>query len=137
VLLIAAGVSLGFLLFTFPGHVAGGLHLRIIVVDSPNKTSQILNVLDRGEDFATIARQNSSDPSANKGGDLGTMQIEDGPPSLQAILEKNWKIEMTGIYPLAFCVDMQRHRTPLGASSLSSGLRSVVVSQYCAEFDDS
>jgi tetratricopeptide (TPR) repeat protein len=51
--------------------------LRIIVVDSPDKASQILAALNRGEDFATLARQNSSDPSADEAGDLGAMRAED------------------------------------------------------------
>jgi hypothetical protein len=41
VLLVAVGVSLALLAFICLSHAAGGLHLRIIVVDSPDKASQI------------------------------------------------------------------------------------------------
>jgi tetratricopeptide (TPR) repeat protein len=62
---------------TSPANAAGRLHLRIIVVDSSEQALHILAALHRGDDFATLAKQNSSDPSADSGGDLGTMKSED------------------------------------------------------------
>src|SRR5438270_8765351 len=45
--------------------------VQIIVVDSRAQAEQILKRLQAGEDFATVARQESIDPSAANGGALG------------------------------------------------------------------
>src|SRR5438270_7221016 len=45
--------------------------IRIIVVDSQSEAEQILKLLKAGEDFATLAREKSIDPSAADGGSLG------------------------------------------------------------------
>ena len=74
--MVAAALSLAFLAFATPDS-ASSPHLRIIVVDSPDRAIQILAALKRGEDFAALARQNSSDPSADEGGDLGAIRAED------------------------------------------------------------
>ena len=87
-LLIATALSVTFLTFSSAGHAAGGLHLRIIVVDSQQTAIQILAALDRGEDFATLAKQNSSDPSADEGGELGTVRAEDLRAELRDALQQ-------------------------------------------------
>jgi hypothetical protein len=44
---------------------------------------------------------------------------------------------MTALRSLAFCIDMPRHGTALRSGALlSSGVQSVVFSQYCAEICD-
>ena len=45
--------------------------IRIIVVDSQPEAEQILKQLQAGEDFATLAREKSIDPSSGNGGSLG------------------------------------------------------------------
>jgi len=45
--------------------------MRIIVVSSQTEAEQILDRLRKGDDFATLARQKSIDPSADSGGLLG------------------------------------------------------------------
>jgi tetratricopeptide (TPR) repeat protein len=77
ILLLGIAVSMAFLAFPSSGYTASVPRVRIIVVDSPEKATQILGALNRGEDFATLARQNSSDPSADGGGDLGAIRAED------------------------------------------------------------
>lgn len=74
---VVAVLSLGFPGFHSDARAADGIHLRIIVVDSHDKAISILGALERGEDFATLTRQNSLDPSADNGGDLGVMKAED------------------------------------------------------------
>jgi hypothetical protein len=76
-LLVGIAVSMAFLAFPSLGYTASAPRVRIIVVDSPDKATRILAALKRGEDFATLARQNSSDPSADAGGDLGAIRAED------------------------------------------------------------
>ena len=76
-LLFAFALNFAFLAFTSSGYAADGRHLRIIVVDSLDKATQVLAALNAGEDFASLARQNSSDPSADEGGDVGAIKAED------------------------------------------------------------
>jgi tetratricopeptide (TPR) repeat protein len=47
------------------------LDVRIIVVDSPAKADRLLQRLKAGEDFATLARELSIDPTASDGGYMG------------------------------------------------------------------
>ena len=47
--------------------------IRIIVVDSPSEAAKILKRLQAGEDFATLAREKSIDPSSANGGSLGRL----------------------------------------------------------------
>jgi len=45
--------------------------IRIIVVETQTEAAQILERLQAGEDFATLAREKSIDPSSSNGGSLG------------------------------------------------------------------
>src|SRR5580704_4407691 len=47
------------------------VNLRIIVVDSPAKADRVTERLKSGEDFATLARELSIDPTASDGGSMG------------------------------------------------------------------
>jgi len=47
------------------------LNLQVIVVDAPGKAQQILDRLNKGEDFAGIAKSESIDPSGQQGGFIG------------------------------------------------------------------
>jgi tetratricopeptide (TPR) repeat protein len=47
------------------------IELRIIVTSSQTEAEQLLQRLEKGEDFAALARQKSIDPSASDGGSLG------------------------------------------------------------------
>ena len=44
---------------------------RHILVDSEDKARELISGLGKGADFATLAKENSSDSSAQEGGDLG------------------------------------------------------------------
>jgi peptidyl-prolyl cis-trans isomerase C len=46
-------------------------HASHILVDNEAKARELIAKLDSGADFATLAKENSSDSSANEGGDLG------------------------------------------------------------------
>jgi tetratricopeptide (TPR) repeat protein len=47
------------------------VELRIIVVSSPTDAEEILGRLKKGADFATLAKQKSTDPTAAEGGSMG------------------------------------------------------------------
>ena len=53
-----------------PGYLA----LRIIVVNSQQEAQQILDGLKGGQDFSTLAKDKSTDPTANEGGYLGEIE---------------------------------------------------------------
>ena len=47
------------------------VHARHILVADEKKAKEVIEKLKKGEDFAALAKANSSDGSANEGGDLG------------------------------------------------------------------
>jgi peptidyl-prolyl cis-trans isomerase C len=47
------------------------VHLRHILVDTPEEAEQILAELRAGGDFRALAQKHSTDPTASRGGDLG------------------------------------------------------------------
>jgi peptidyl-prolyl cis-trans isomerase C len=47
------------------------VHARHILVDSEDKAKEIITQLKGGADFAKLAKENSKDPGASDGGDLG------------------------------------------------------------------
>ena len=65
----------------------GMLNLQVIVVDSPGKAQQILDRLQKGEDFAGIAKSESIDPSGSQGGYLGLIDPATLRPELRESLK--------------------------------------------------
>lgn len=57
---------------------------RHILVDSEDEARAIISRLDNGEDFAALARELSTGPSAPNGGDLGFFKRGDMVPSFSA-----------------------------------------------------
>lgn len=47
------------------------VHARHILVEDEDKAKELITKLDEGADFETLARENSTGPSAERGGDLG------------------------------------------------------------------
>src|ERR1700730_14320137 len=70
-LLLSLFGAFGFQLVTNP---PGSVALRIIVVNSQPEAQQILDRLKGGEDFATLAKDKSTDPTANEGGYMGEIE---------------------------------------------------------------
>lgn len=60
------------------------IHARHILVDDEAKASKIIEQLKKGADFAALAKENSSGPSANSGGDLGFFSKEQMVPEFSA-----------------------------------------------------
>ena len=61
-----------------PGEVE--VHARHILVDSEDKAKAIIAQLNKGADFAALAKENSKDPAAQNGGDLGFFKKADMVP---------------------------------------------------------
>lgn len=60
--------------------------LRIIVVSTPEQAHAIQDKLNKGEDFASIARQQSIDSTAGDGGYLGNVALSELRPELRNAL---------------------------------------------------
>ncbi|HTF24103.1 MAG TPA: peptidylprolyl isomerase, partial [Candidatus Limnocylindria bacterium] len=63
------------------------LNLQVIVVDSSGKAQQILDRLNKGEDFAGIAKSESIDPSGPQGGYIGLVEPSTLRPELREALK--------------------------------------------------
>lgn len=62
-------------------------HASHILVDSEEKAQEIIEKLDQGADFETLAREESSCPSSQNGGDLGPFKSGDMVPEFDQALE--------------------------------------------------
>ena len=71
------------------GHAVQGTRagLRLIVVGSPEEAGRVVEQLNRGADFATLAKQRSVDPTAGDGGYLGRLDPARLRPELRAALQ--------------------------------------------------
>ncbi len=61
------------------------VHARHILVDSEAKAKDIIAQLDKGADFATLAKKDSKDPGAGQGGDLGYFKKDDMVPEFAVV----------------------------------------------------
>jgi peptidyl-prolyl cis-trans isomerase C len=61
------------------------VHVRIIMVDSMEAATQLIQRLHSGADFADLARELSKDGSASNGGDLGYVRLDMLAPELGAL----------------------------------------------------
>jgi tetratricopeptide (TPR) repeat protein len=91
--------------FVFPASSAlpsqdsspGMLNLQVMVVDSSGKAQQILDRLNKGADFAAIARTESIDPSASQGGYIGLVDPATLRPELREALKGIRPGQMTSV----------------------------------------
>ncbi len=91
-LISGAAVLYGTSLFSLVGSPAqdastNQIGVRMIMVDSVGKAERILERLNRGDDFAVLAREESMDPSAISGGLLGMSDIATLQPELRDALK--------------------------------------------------
>jgi len=70
-----------------PNGTPEQLTLRIIVVSSPDQAQKILDDLNKGEDFSTLAHRDSIDSTASDGGYLGQVSLSSLRPELRAALD--------------------------------------------------
>jgi len=72
--------------------------LAQIIVEDASDAQSVLKRLEKGEDFADLARQFSIDPYGRKnGGDMGWFDVGSGMPELEKALAKTKKGEVSGI----------------------------------------
>ena len=85
---VLLGAALAFLSLAFGLLMAQGppVKLRIIVVKSSDEAQQILKQLKKGADFAGLAKARSIDPTAEKGGDIGQIEIASLPQELRQVI---------------------------------------------------
>jgi tetratricopeptide (TPR) repeat protein len=69
----AALVVLAWSVFLLRAQTRHAVSLRIIVVGSASEAQQVLDRLKHGEDFATLAREKSTDSTASDGGYMGEL----------------------------------------------------------------
>jgi tetratricopeptide (TPR) repeat protein len=71
--------------------------LRIIVVDSASKADQVLQRLKSGEDFASLAREVSIDPTSSDGGSMGRVDASTLRTELRDALKGIAPRQITGV----------------------------------------
>jgi len=77
-----------------PGDAVG---LRMIVVPSADEAQRLLEALKGGADFAALAIEKSTDPTARDGGYLGKLDPATLRPELRAGLQGVGRGELTGV----------------------------------------
>jgi tetratricopeptide (TPR) repeat protein len=82
------------------GAPSPNLGLRIIVVGSADEARQILESLKKGEDFAALAKQKSTDATAEDGGYMGKIDPATLRPELREALKGMEPGQTTGIVKL-------------------------------------
>jgi hypothetical protein len=82
------------------GQASGPVGIQIVVVGSAEEAQQILDRLKKGEDFAALAREKSTDPSAHNGGYLGTLDPAALREELRDALRGVQPGQLTGIIKL-------------------------------------
>ena len=88
---------------------AGKMRVRHILVKTEPEAQEILNKLKAGEDFATLARSYSIDPSKENGGSTGFFSKGDLHPDFEAAVMKLKPNEVSGVVktPLGYHVIMR------------------------------
>src|ERR1700757_2998108 len=109
---------------------SGTAFLRIIVVSSLDQAQQIVSRLNKGEDFADVARKESIDSTAADGGSLGTVAISSLRPELRDALAGLGPGQISPIVksPLGFAivkVDTEPDTTPRAGGTGSAIVDSI------------
>ena len=68
-----------------------------ILVETEAEAKEIKALLDKGEDFATLAKQKSKGPNAKRGGDLGNIHKGDLMPELDSAIRNINVGQISGI----------------------------------------
>jgi len=92
----------------------GKINLEVIVVDTAMKAQEVLDRLKKGEDFATLSKQLSIDPSASNGGYLGDVDPASMRPELRTALQSLKPGELSRVVrvPTGFVILKVLSKTP-------------------------
>src|SRR5579875_3226189 len=122
---LLSALALTLLLFFLPhalhSQASPSLPLRILVVPSAQQAQTILHRLRKGEDFAALAQQSSTDPTANQGGYVGTIDPANLRPELRDALKGLAPGDLTNIIkiPTGYAI-LKISKAPVGAVSTTA-----------------
>ncbi|HVY90873.1 MAG TPA: peptidylprolyl isomerase [Hyphomonadaceae bacterium] len=115
--------------------------LREIFIYAPDEASRVnarqraqtlINQINQGADFATVAQQFSAAPSASQGGDMGWLSPGDMRPEIETAIEKTAATPPTILPPIdseggVYVIKLAGKREPTGANSAIFNLKQVVA----------
>ena len=99
-MILTAIISCVFFSVLFAQDSAPTISLQILVVGSQTEAQSVLGRLQRGEDFAVLAKQLSTDNTASDGGNMGKVNPMNLRPEIRDALQGLAPGEMSGIVHL-------------------------------------
>lgn len=97
--------------------------LRIIVTSSMDQAQRVLEHLNHGEDFAALAREQSTDSTATEGGALGKVAISELRPELREALKGVSSGQISPIVKTAVGYAILKIEQGAGSENTASGER--------------
>jgi hypothetical protein len=95
---------------------------RLIVVSSHDRAEQMAARIRRGEDFATLARAESLDPSSSRDGLVGPIAIAELRPELQEALKALPMGGVAGVFPVSTGFALVQRVEPAAAKAALDAL---------------
>src|SRR2546430_992451 len=123
VLIFVCVSSLCALCFAWQGPASREVGVRIIVVNSATEAQQVLQRLQKGEDFAALAKAKSTDPTADDGGVKGRLDPASLRAELRDVLQGLSPGQLTGVikipsgYAILQIVPEEQSTAGIGMSS--------------------
>ena len=113
---------------------ADTVFFRIVVVESQEAATQVIDALKRGENLVSIAARVSIDPSAANGGLVGPVAVADLRPEIRSALDSLRAGDISGVVrlPTGFAVLKRVPDAEAGAGALfpASGATSPMASAF-------
>jgi peptidyl-prolyl cis-trans isomerase C len=102
------------------------VHARQIVVSTEAEAQKVMEILQSGVDFATVARTKSTAPEAERGGDLGYFAMGDMPKEFNVVFGLS-KGEISGIVksPYGFHIFKLEDKRSAGTISLDEAYKEI------------
>src|SRR5579859_3161508 len=98
--IIVLFLGVAFLLVPTPGQQATAIPVSIIVAPSKEQAQKLLDRLKQGDDFASLAKTQSVDPSAGDGGYLGAVNPANLRAELRNAVEQTSPGQISEIVPM-------------------------------------
>jgi peptidyl-prolyl cis-trans isomerase C len=102
------------------------VHARQIVVSTEAEAQKVMEVLQSGADFATVARTKSTAPEAERGGDLGYFAMGDMPKEFNVVFGLS-KGEISGVVksPYGFHIFKLEDKRRAGMISIDEAYKEI------------